>query len=178
MKVALVLLTVILVAAPSAAAKGVASAEVCGAGGCRDLIAHGAVELDNLIPFGASVAAPRDRPFYRLRLTFRGPPPSLLGDPAEEPAAQVSDVTYVPAARAARVGRAWFGLARPSLAAFRRATAGLEPLRAAGATGGPAEGGGAEGWSAKPAPVAATPAAALAVLVLVGGALLARRRRR
>lgn len=140
MKLALALLMVLLVATPAAAAKGVASADICGAAGCRALDPHGALDLNSLVPYGAPVEAPRGLPFYRLRLAFAGPEVSLLEHRGEDPA-QVTDIIYVPAVRAARLtsptgpgpsrGETWLALATPSLRTFRRATAGLKPIPAA-----------------------------------------------
>jgi len=190
MKLALALLMVLLVATPTAAAKGVASADICGAAGCRALDPHGALDLNSLVPYGAPVEAPRGLPFYRLRLAFAGPEVSLLKHRGEDPA-QVTDIIYVPAVRAARLtsptgpgpsrGETWLALATPSLRTFRRATAGLEPLPAAGL----------ERAGSRPiaetarrpmhdgAGEATLPAApgALALLALAAAALLALRRR-
>lgn len=190
MKIALALMTVLLVATPTAAAKGVASAEVCGTGGCRALDAHGALDLDNLIPFGTPVGGPRRLPFYRLRLAFEGRDISLVEHRGEDPS-QVTDVIYMPAAGVARLarptgrgpsrGEAWSALARPSMRAFRLATAGLEPLPAAelerAAIRPTAET--ADPSAQDGAGEAAVPAAggALALLALAGAALLARRGR-
>ena len=178
-KTALALSTVLLVATPTAAAKGVASAEVCGAGGCRALDPRGPLSLDRLIPYGRPVDAPPHLPSYRVRLAFAGPELSLTENRAEP--AQLVDVTYVPAARAAHYGGpkgvdpwrddAWSALAGPSLRAFRRATAGLEPLPAGALRPAAAR------LTDDGGPLGPAIAAGLALLAVSGAALLERGRR-
>lgn len=184
----LALLTALLIGAPAAAAKGIAAAEACGAGGCRGLDPRGALDLNDLVPYGAPVDAPRGLPFYRLRLTYARPDTTLSESP---PAATV---TYVPGARAAllrapndarpsrnpRPSRdRWWALDRRVQNAFRVATAGLEPLpgtQLAHALDGPhaeAAGPPASDGASPSAPLLAIAVAAL--LTLCGAALLARR---
>lgn len=110
---------------PAAAhAKGLDSAEVCGASSCRTI--RDARKLEALFGGGRQVNPPRPAPFYVLEMRILRGPGSVDAGPV---------LTYVPAARALRRasvrGRAlWQRLDPEQLNLYREVTEGLLPLPA------------------------------------------------
>ncbi|MDX6720307.1 MAG: hypothetical protein QOJ63_2561 [Solirubrobacteraceae bacterium] len=179
---AIALPAVLLLAAP-AVAKEVTGAKVCGADGCRSMPGAGASLLGGGPPRGGPAAA---EPFVRVEFSFRGHPQPVRNVFLPRSGLLLADdgTTWMhPLALAElrRQARRVTPFAASELPAPGPAPGGAAPARAAA---GPASASAPPTAAAPPAPApdagweAWWPVLPTAVLALVGGASLARRRRR
>lgn len=117
----------LLLLAPAATAKELASADVCGASGCRSVEDRRTREA--LLAGGKWISPPRSGPFYTARFTVRGAGAEGRG------IVDRFEVTYLPSARAVRTTDergepVWQRIGAGAERAYRSATWNLRPLPA------------------------------------------------
>lgn len=172
---AVALAVAVLIAAPSALAKGPDTARICGESGC---VRVDDVEAVNVLAFAesgfSSRTEPHPAPFFTVELT----------------SSRVSEVrwhfVYVPSERALKIVQAdfsggiyetaatntWVSPSDDAMATYQDAVAGMDPFAADSAWVAPTD----DGWSVVWLPAVAALAAAFAAIAVASRRLLARAR--
>jgi hypothetical protein len=131
-----------LLLVPTASAKELAGATVCGVDGCQTAGAGG--ELDRIVPEGDAAGPPEPAPFLRVSLNFRG---------EEDEVVTVGSV-LVPSAGVLGGEGGWTRLTPESLAGLERLAGDVRPLPASQLSAAVQELGGAPIEAADPPPPA------------------------